>query len=83
MEISGSSFADMIKTGMDNMSEKAEQLKEKMANISSLDSTEDQQAALLEMQFEMGQYNAVMELTANLVKSLSESIKSISQKVSL
>ena len=34
------------------------------------------------MQFEMGQYNAVMELTANLVKSLSESIKSISQKVS-
>ena len=81
MEISGSSFADMIKTGMDNMSEKAEQLKEKMANISSLDSTEDQQAALLEMQFEMGQYNAVMELTANLVKSLSESIKSISQKV--
>ena len=82
MEISGSSFADMIKTGMDNMSEKAEQLKEIMANISSLDSTEDQQAALLEMQFEMGQYNAVMELTANLVKSLSESIKSISQKVS-
>lgn len=82
MEISGSSFADMIKTGMDNMSEKAEQLKETMANISSLDSTEDQQAALLEMQFEMGQYNAVMELTANLVKSLSESIKSISQKVS-
>lgn len=82
MEISGSSFADMIKTSMDNMSEKAEQLKEKMANISSLDSTEDQQAALLEMQFEMGQYNAVMELTANLVKSLSESIKSISQKVS-
>ena len=82
MEISGSSFADMIKTGMDNMSEKAEQLKEKMANISSLDSTEDQQSALLEMQFEMGQYNAVMELTANLVKSLSESIKSISQKVS-
>ncbi|EFY07564.1 EscF/YscF/HrpA family type III secretion system needle major subunit [Succinatimonas hippei] len=82
MEISGSSFADMIKTGMDNMSEKAEQMKEKMANISSLDSTEDQQAALLEMQFEMGQYNAVMELTANLVKSLSESIKSISQKVS-
>ena len=82
MEISGSSFADMIKTGMDNMAEKAEQLKEKMANISSLDSTEDQQAALLEMQFEMGQYNAVMELTANLVKSLSESIKSISQKVS-
>ena len=82
MEISGSSFADMIKTGMDNMSEKAEQLNEKMANISSLDSTEDQQAALLEMQFEMGQYNAVMELTANLVKSLSESIKSISQKVS-
>ena len=82
MEISGSSFADMIKTGMDNMSGKAEQLKEKMANISSLDSTEDQQAELLEMQFEMGQYNAVMELTANLVKSLSESIKSISQKVS-
>ena len=82
MEISGSSFADMIKTGMDNMSGKAEQKKKKMANISSLDSTEDQQAALLEMQFEMGQYNAVMELTANLVKSLSESIKSISQKVS-
>ena len=82
MEISGSSFADMIKTGMDSMSGKAEQLKEKMANISSLDSTEEQQAALLEMQFEMGQYNAVMELTANLVKSLSESIKSISQKVS-
>ena len=30
MEISGSSFADMIKTGMDNMSGKAEQLKEKI-----------------------------------------------------
>ena len=82
MEISGSSFADMIKTGMENRAERAEKKKEKMANISSLDSTEDQQAALLEMQFEMGQYNAVMELTANLVKSLSESIKSISQKVS-
>ena len=80
MEISGGGLAQMIKTGMDSMAGQAEELKNQMGKISELDSSEDKQTALLEIQFEMGQYNAIIELTSNLVKSLSDSIKSVAQK---
>ena len=38
-------------------------------------------AALIELQFEMGQYNALVELTSNIGKSITDTAKSLAQKV--
>ncbi len=75
-----SGLAGLINTGLNNLSSMESQLKTDMAAVSSL-SSEDQTAAMLNLQFQMGQYNTMVELTSSITKSLSDSIKSISQKV--
>ena len=75
-----SGLAGLINTGLNNLSSMESQLKADMAAVSSL-SSEDQTAAMLNLQFQMGQYNTMVELTSSITKSLSDSIKSISQKV--
>lgn len=52
-----------------------------MNEISSLTDSTDQQQAMIEVNFMIGQYNAMMELTSSLTKNLTDSIKSIAQKV--
>lgn len=75
-----SGLAGLINTGLNNLSSMESQLKTDMAAVSSL-SSEDQTVAMLNLQFQMGQYNTMVELTSSITKSLSDSIKSISQKV--
>ncbi len=81
MEISGSTFANTISNTLDNLSNVNKDIQAKMNEISSLTDTADQQQAMIEVNFMIGQYNAMMELTSSLTKNLTDSIKSIAQKV--
>lgn len=81
MEISGSTFANTISHTLDNLSNVNKDIQAKMNEISSLTDSADQQQAMIEVNFMIGQYNAMMELTSSLTKNLTDSIKSIAQKV--
>ena len=69
-----------IKMGMDSISSQAKSLTEQMAAVKNLE-TEDQTAAMIELQFQIGQYNTMVELTSSVTKSLSDSLKSVAQKL--
>lgn len=73
-------LSNLIGQGLDSLSTRADSLKTKMGEVANMKS-EDQTAAMIELQFEMGQYNTMVELTSSITKSLSDSVKSISQKV--
>ena len=80
MDISGSTFANTISHTLDNLSNVNNDIQAKMNDISTLYSS-DQQQAMIEVNFMIGQYNAMIELTSSLTKNLTDSIKSIAQKV--
>ncbi len=73
-------IAAMVNTGLENLSSKTDSLTEKMAEVATMED-DDQMVAMLQLQFEMGQYNSLVELTSSITSSLSDSLKSISQKV--
>lgn len=78
--IGSGGLGSLINTGLDTLQARMVSLKEEMAAVSQMDA-EDQNVALINLQFGMGQYNALVELSSSITKSLSDSIKSVSQKV--
>ncbi|MCR5535929.1 MAG: hypothetical protein K6F05_00790 [Succinivibrio sp.] len=79
MEISGGTIANTIKNVMGNLGNQAKEIQAKMQDLSQRKG-EDQQMALLKINFEIGQYNAMMQSVASLSSSLTESMKSIANK---
>ena len=71
---------DALSQGFNSISSQADKIKTEMTKISSL-SSEDKQTALINMQFEIGTYNSMVELTSNITKAICDTVKSISQKV--
>lgn len=71
---------DALSQGFNSISSQADKIKTEMTKISSL-SSEDKQTALINMQFEIGTYNSMVELTSNITKTICDTVKSISQKV--
>lgn len=54
------------------------------SNISGnmkVENLKDDPAALLDLQFQLGQYNTMVELSSSISKSLVDSLKSICQKI--
>lgn len=45
-------------------------------------SGEDQQKDMTMLQFQLGQYNAMVETVSNITKSMTDMLKSLAQKVS-
>ncbi len=80
MEISQHGLNALLKQGLDSLSQKETELRDKMDNFANLDAA-DQNANLIELQFYIGQYNATVELLSSITKSISDTAKSISQKV--
>lgn len=80
MEITGGGMNDLVRTGLDNLDARTQSLQARMDEIANM-SSEDQQTAMLEMQFEIGQYNTMVELTSNITKTISDALKSVSQKI--
>ncbi len=81
MDISGGSMATSINNTLDNISKMGSDISSRMDEISQLTNSSDQQAAMIELNFQIGQYNAMMEMVSSLTKNLTDSIKSIAQKV--
>lgn len=64
--------------GMGNLSGRSADLQSKMNNI--LGKKDIDQGEMLELQFQMGQYNAAMESLSNVTKSLTDMLKTLAQR---
>ncbi len=74
----GVNISELFNSGIDNVGKRGEALQAKMNDLLSQDeiSTED----MLVIQFEMGQYNALLESLSTVTKSLTDSLKSLAQR---
>lgn len=81
MDISGGNIASSINNTLDRISQMGSDINTRMDEISKLTDSNDQQAAMIELNFQIGQYNAMMEMASSLTKNLTDSIKSIAQKI--
>lgn len=79
-QISGININDFFNSNMDAISNKGAELEKQMQAIS--DGGEVGPEQMLALQFEMGQYNALLESISTVTKSLTDSMKSIAQRAS-
>ncbi len=83
ISVTGGGLVSMVDSALNTLGTESSNLEAKMAAISSGDYGEysDQTTAMLALQFEIGQYNTLVELTSSITKDLSDAIENISQKV--
>ncbi len=70
----GKIFSD----GLGNLGSKSADLQSKMNQVLSKETID--QGEMLELQFQMGQYNAAMESLSNVTKSLTDMLKTLAQR---
>lgn len=63
------------------MDQQKASLEQAIADVSNGNS-EDQQKNMIMLQFQLGQYNAMVETVSNITKSMTDMLKSLAQKVS-
>jgi type III secretion protein F len=68
-----------LNDAMKQITEKGKTFQDRITTMSSQDGGVSQED-MLKLQFEMGQYNALMESISNITKSLSDTLKSMAQK---
>lgn len=71
---------DFFSKGMDSIENRGNKLQEQMNAIQNGGELGPEQ--MLALQFEMGQYNALVESVSTVTKSLTDSMKSIAQRAS-
>ncbi len=69
-----------LNAGFSSIDEWTKNIEGKMQEIANSKS-EDQNIAMMQMQFEIGQYNAMIEMTSNITKTISDALKSVAQKI--
>ena len=74
----GLNFGQMFQSGTDSISTKGADLQAKMNEIAGKEELGPEE--LLPLQFEMGQYTALMEATSSVTKSITEMLKSLAQR---
>ncbi len=79
-QIGGININNFFNNNMDAISNKGAELEKQMQAIS--DGGEVGPEQMLALQFEMGQYNALLESISTVTKSLTDSMKSIAQRAS-
>ena len=74
----GVNVNELFNSGLDSIGKKGEALQTKMNDLLSQDevSPEDMMA----LQFEVGQYNAMMESLSSVTKSMTDMMKSLAQR---
>lgn len=80
MDVSSMGIGQAINSGLESISQRTREIQGQMKAISQMDA-QDQNVAMMEMQFVVGQYNAMIESTSNMIKTLSDALKSIAQKI--
>lgn len=77
MDISSAAgLNQLLGKGFDSLSKMNTDLKSQIGSFEDLTPEN-----LLNLQFQMGQYNTMVELTSSISKSLSDNLKSIAQKL--
>lgn len=79
-QVGGININNFFNQNMDAISDKGAALEQKMNEISNGGEVGPEQ--MLALQFEMGQYNALLESVSTVTKSLTDSMKSIAQRAS-
>ncbi len=77
------SMTSVVDRGIQNLEDRAKDIKSEIEKLQTPGMTQEEQTSLmLKTQFKLGQYNAIVELTSNITKNVSDTAKSISQKAS-
>lgn len=76
----GLNVSDMFNTSLDKVSQKGQALTEKMSSVMSGEKVSTEQ--MLALQFQVGQYNAMMESISTVTKSMTDLLKSLAQRSS-
>lgn len=74
----GINLGQMFDKGVDAISTKGKALQEKMDALMSKDKVNPED--MIQVQFEMGQYNVLMESISSVTKSLTDTMKSLAQR---
>jgi type III secretion protein F len=77
----GLNVSDLMQTCFDSINKAGETLSTEMKTLLS-SGTEISQAQMLQLQFEIGQYNAMMEVVSTVSKSLTDMMKTLAQRSS-
>ncbi len=70
----------MFETMSTSLSNKAEALNKQMNDLSTKDELSQEQ--MLDLQFQIGQYNAMLEMVSTVTKSLVDECKQVAQRAS-
>ena len=78
--ISGFNINQMFENTLQGVSTKGTELNAKMAALAEGDELSNEQ--MISLQFEVGQYNAMMEALSTVTKSMTDMMKSLAQRSS-
>jgi len=76
--IDGFNVSSMFSRTLDGVASKGQQLNATMDKIGNGDSLSQEQ--LVQLQFQVGQYNTMMESLATVTKSMTDMMKSLAQR---
>lgn len=74
----GMNITELFNSGIDNVGKRGEALQARMNELLSQEEVGPEE--MMMVQFEMGQYNALMESLSSVTKSLTDSLKSLAQR---
>ncbi len=78
--ISGFNISQMFENTLQGISTKGSDLNAKMESLA--DGSELSNEQMISLQFEIGQYNAMMEALSSVTKSMTDMMKSLAQRSS-
>lgn len=78
--ISGFNVNQMFENTLQGVSTKGSELNAKMAELAEGDELSNEQ--MISLQFEIGQYNTLMEALSTVTKSMTDMMKSLAQRAS-
>ena len=77
----GLNVSDLMQTCFDNINEAGKTLSKNMEALLATNE-EISQTQMLQLQFEIGQYNAMLEMVSTVSKSLTDMMKTLAQRSS-
>ncbi|GAB1409637.1 EscF/YscF/HrpA family type III secretion system needle major subunit [Desulfovibrionales bacterium] len=81
MAISGTpglNLGNLFQQGMDAVSKRGSDIEKRMAELQGQDSISPEEMAMLN--FQLGQYNALVETLGSISKSMNDMLKSLAQR---
>lgn len=74
----GLNLGDVFNKGLDSLQSKGKDLETQMIDLMNQDEVSPED--MLNIQFQMGQYNAMLESLSSVTKSLTDTMKSLAQR---